>query len=57
MSRRYGRRKKRRFDGEDVSPMSGLSNLSDAMLVLALGILVALVVHWNVNIVPADAVM
>lgn len=57
MSRRHGGRKKRHFDGEDVSPMSGLSNLSDAMLVLALGILVSLVVHWNVNIVPADTGM
>ena len=55
MSRSRRSRKKRRFsDGEDISPMSGLSNLSDAMLVLALGILVALVVHWNVNIVPTS---
>ena len=55
MNRSRRSRKKRRFsDGEDISPMSGLSNLSDAMLVLALGILVALVVHWNVNIVPTS---
>lgn len=53
MSRSRRHRKKRRFgDGEEISPLNGLSNLSDAMLVLALGILVALVVHWNVNIVP-----
>ena len=55
MSRSRRSRKKRRFsDGDEISPLNGLSNLSDAMLVLALGILVALVVHWNVNIVPAN---
>ena len=55
MSRRRAYRKKRRFsEGDDLSPLNGLSNLSDAMLVLALGILVALVVHWNVDIVPSN---
>lgn len=39
-----------RFGGEDVNPMSYLSNLSDVMLILAVGIMLALVVHWNVDI-------
>ena len=34
--------------GEDVNPMGYLTNLADAMLVLAVGIMVALVLHWNV---------
>lgn len=54
-SRRYNRRRGfgRYADlrrGEDVNPMSYISNLSDAMLVLAMGIMVALVLHWNVNL-------
>lgn len=39
-----------RFGGEDVNPMNYLSNLSDVMLILAVGIVLALVVHWNVDI-------
>lgn len=42
---------KRSFsDHEDVNPMSYMSNLSDAMLVLAVGIMLAVVVAWNVDI-------
>ena len=39
-----------RFGGEDVNPINYLSNLSDVMLILAVGIMLALVVHWNVDI-------
>ncbi len=35
---------------EDVDPMSGIANLSDAMLVFACGLMLALIVHWNVDI-------
>lgn len=44
------RRRGERFSGESVDPMNYLSNLSDAMLVLAVGMMLALVVHWNVDI-------
>lgn len=37
-------------DNEDVNPMNYISNLSDAMLVLAVGMMLALVVAWNVDI-------
>ena len=56
MSRRKGRinRRSRNHNlirsGEDVNPMSYISNLSDAMLVLAVGLMVALVLHWNVDL-------
>ena len=43
-------RRKERFSGENVDPMNYLSNLSDAMLVLAVGMMLALIVHWNVDI-------
>lgn len=43
-------RTRERFGGEDVNPMNYVSNLSDVMLILAVGIMLALVVHWNVDI-------
>ena len=52
-SRRSGRYSGMR-SGEDVNPMSYISNLSDAMLVLAMGIMVALVLHWNVNLAETN---
>lgn len=48
--KRLGGKRRDRFDGENVDPMSYLSNLSDVMLILAVGIMLALVVHWNVDI-------
>ena len=39
-----------RFSDESVDPMNYVSNLSDAMLVLAVGMMLALIVHWNVDI-------
>lgn len=40
---------------EDVNPMNYISNLADAMLVLAVGIMVALVLHWNVDLQSSEA--
>ncbi len=43
----------RRLSGDGdgtANPMDGLSNLADAMLVLAVGIMLALIIHWNVDI-------
>ena len=54
---RRGRRTRRRFAEEDVNPMNYLSNLSDAMLVLAVGIMLALIVHWNVDISTSGGTM
>lgn len=41
---------KNSFETEDVNPMESVSNLSDAMLILAVGIMLALIIHWNVDI-------
>lgn len=39
------------FDIEDnVNPMDNISNMSDAMLVLAVGIMLALVINWKIDI-------
>lgn len=41
-------------DSEDnITPMEGVSNMSDAMLVLAVGIMLALVINWKIDIKEA----
>ncbi|MBQ9060855.1 MAG: DUF2149 domain-containing protein [Firmicutes bacterium] len=35
---------------DDLNPMGGLGNLADAMLVLAVGIMLALVMNWHISI-------
>lgn len=49
----------RRMSGmsdQTVNPMDGLGNLADAMLVLAVGIMLSLILHWKVDIAStADA--
>lgn len=52
MSRYYGqgssfRQKRQR---EEVDPMSSMGNMGDIMLVFACGLMVALVVAWNVDL-------
>lgn len=43
------RKRRRMTDGEDEDPMTGISNLSDAMLVLALGFLIFAIMALQVN--------
>ncbi len=40
----------RRGEEKSVNPMDSVSNLADAMLVLAVGIMLALIINWNVDI-------
>ena len=35
---------------EDFSPMEGVGNMADAMLVFACGLIVALILCWNVDV-------
>ena len=35
---------------EDFSPMEGVGNMADAMLVFACGLILALIVSWNVDV-------
>ena len=56
-SRSRARRSERRRsqDGdEELNPMNYISNLSDVMLILAVGIMLALILHWNVEIKTAE---
>lgn len=48
--RRSSRRRGHFDDGEDINPMNYVSNLSDVMLILAVGIMLALILHWNVPV-------
>ena len=52
--RRQKRSRSESRRSEEVNPMNYLSNLADAMLVLAVGIMVALVLHWNVELSPSE---
>mgnify|MGYP006329309739 FL=1 len=47
MVRRKQRR--RRASDDDIDPMAGTTNLFDAMLVLALGFLIFVVISWNMQ--------
>jgi len=38
------------FTDEPANPMDGIANLADVMLVLAVGIMLALVINWNVDL-------
>ena len=41
---------------EDINPMATVANLVDAMLVLAVGIMLALIISWNLNVSEAGQV-
>lgn len=43
------RRKFLRLSEEDIDPMGGVANLIDVMLVFATGLMVALVMSWNLH--------
>lgn len=42
---------------EEVDPASSLANLSDCMLVLAVGLMIALVAHYNVDMKASSEVV
>ena len=56
MRRRNKNRRSNRYDErEDINPMNYVSNLSDVMLVFAVGLMLSLILHWNVKITAPDA--
>ena len=44
------RRLRRQREEAEVNPLDGVANLSAAMLILAVGIMLALILNWNVDI-------
>lgn len=49
INNRRGRLRVQR-NNDDFSPMEGVGNMADAMLVFACGILLALIMSWNVDV-------
>lgn len=48
------RKCRRRFASTEEDPMAGTANLVDAMLVIAVGLLVFLIISWNMQGVVMD---
>lgn len=59
MIRRFGtgRLTSNKQTTEDINPMEGVANLADAMLVLAVGIMLALIMNWNVDIGTSETLV
>lgn len=38
------------FESENINPMDGVANLADVMLVFACGLMLALIINWNVDV-------
>ena len=55
MTRLSGKSLRSRQPDLPVNPMDSVSNLADAMLVLAVGIMLALIINWNVDISSASS--
>lgn len=39
---------------EDINPMNSTGNMADAMLVLAVGIMLAMITNWNIDLSQSD---
>lgn len=49
--RLYGRSSRRRRQrGEDIDPMDGVGNMFDVMMVFACGLMIAIMMLWNVDL-------
>jgi hypothetical protein len=54
---RQGRfRQRRRLTDDDENPMEGAINIVDAMLVFACGLMLSLVIYWNVDLRSNDMI-
>ena len=49
------RQRRLRRQETEVNPMDGVANLADAMLVLAVGIMLALVLNWKLDLTAVSA--
>lgn len=45
-----GLRSRRRRMSEEVNPLDGVINIVDAMLVFACGLMLSVIIHWNVDL-------
>jgi hypothetical protein len=44
------RNRRLRWSAEETDPLQGVVNIVDAMLVFACGLMLSLVIHWNVDL-------
>lgn len=47
--------RQKRSSSEDIDPMATVANISDAMLVFACGLMVALISYWNIDVGPSTS--
>lgn len=57
MLRNKGLRGPNRFYDSEVNPMEGIANLVDVMLVFACGLMIAIIMFWNVDLSNVSAVI
>lgn len=48
----YSRRRE-----EETNPMDGIANLVDVMLVFACGLMVSIILHWNINLTNVTTII
>lgn len=44
------RNRRRRISSEEINPLEGAINIVDAMLVFACGLMLAVIIYWNVDL-------
>lgn len=54
-SKRLSRKNTDSFGGDDVDPMNSLGNLADAMLVMSVGLMLALISAWQLDMSDLQA--
>ena len=53
---RGGGLRSRRAASEDIDPMATVANITDAMLVFACGLMLALIAYWNIDVGTTEEV-
>lgn len=53
---RGGGLRSRRASSEDIDPMATVANITDAMLVFACGLMLALIAYWNIDVGTTEEV-
>lgn len=55
MLRNSGLRQRKKED--EMNPMDGIANLVDIMLVFSCGLMVSIILHWNVNLTNVTTIL
>ncbi|HWQ71209.1 MAG TPA: DUF2149 domain-containing protein [Desulfitobacteriaceae bacterium] len=49
-------RRRSRLHRDDINPLDTVVNLVDVMLIFACGLMVAVIMHWNVDLTKVDII-